>query len=117
MGNKVLVMSSTFPRWANDTTPGFVHDLSARLAGKYSIIVLAPHYRNARKRERMDGMDVRRFAYFKPESMQRLCYDGGIIPNMKKSFLARLQMPLLLLSELFSAYRTIKKENIGIIHA
>ena len=117
MGNKVLVIATTFPRWANDTTPGFVHDLSARLAGKYGIIVLAPHYRNARKRESMDGMDVRRFAYFKPESMQKLCYDGGIIPNMKKSFLARLQMPLLLLSEFFSAYRTIKKENIGIIHA
>jgi len=100
-----------------DSTPRFVYDLSERLASAYKIIVLAPHHKNAKKRETMGKLEVRRFAYFKPERLQRLCYDGGIIPNMKQSFLARLQMPFLLLSEFFVSYRTITKENIDMIHA
>lgn len=114
---KILVMASTFPRWKNDTTPRFVYDLSERLASRCRIIVLAPHHNKAKKKEIMGKLDVRRFSYFKPESMQRLCYEGGMIPNMKKNFLARMQLPLLIISEFFSAYNLIKKENISMIHA
>jgi L-malate glycosyltransferase len=117
MENKVLVIATTFPRWSGDTTPRFVYDLSDRIAFEYNITVLAPHHANAKKSERMGNLEVRRFAYFKPERLQKLCYGGGIIPNMKQSFLARLQMPLLILSEFFSAYRIIRKESIGMVHA
>lgn len=117
MEKAVLALTTTFPRWKDDTTPRFVYDLSARLAREYSIIVLAPHHKKALKRENMGSMDVRRFAYFKPESMQKLCYEGGMIPNMRKSLLAKLQMPFLILSEFFSAYGIIRKEKIGLIHA
>ena len=114
---KVLVTTTTFPRWKNDVTPGFVYDLSKRLASKYKVIVLAPHHKGAKKGEIMDTLDVRRFAYFKPEGLQKLCYGGGIIPNMKKSFLAKIQMPLLILSEFTVSCRIIKKEHINMIHA
>ena len=114
---KILVLASTFPRWKNDATPRFVYDLSDRLASQYGIIVLAPHHNRAKKKEIMGKLNVRRFSYFKPESMQRLCYEGGMIPNMKKSFLARIQLPLLVISEFFSAYNIIKKENISMVHA
>lgn len=117
MKRKVLVIATTFPRWKNDTTARFVYDLSNRLASKYDIIVLAPHHKNAKKTENMGSLEVRRFAYFKPEVMQKLCYEGGIIPNMKKSFLARIQMPLLILSEFFASCSIIKKEHIGMLHA
>lgn len=117
MKKKVLVIATTFPRWKNDTTPRFVYDLSERLASKYRIIVLAPHYKGALKKEKIGRLDVRRFAYFKPESLQRLCYNGGIIPNMKSSVLAKIQMPLLIISEFFNAYKLIKKEKICLIHA
>ena len=114
---KILVLASTFPRWNNDATPRFVYDLSDRLASQYGIIVLAPHHNKAKKKEIMGKIDVRRFSYFKPESMQRLCYEGGMIPNMKKSFLALIQLPLFIISEFFSSYNLIKKENISMIHA
>ena len=114
---KILVLASTFPRWKNDATPRFVYNLSERLASQYGIIVLSPHHSKAKKKEIMGKLDVRRFSYFKPESMQRLCYEGGMIPNMKKNFLARMQLPLLIISEFFSAYNLIKKENISMIHA
>lgn len=115
--NKILVLTTTFPRWAEDSTPRFVYDLSRRLAARHNIIILAPHYKTAKKKETMGGLDVRRFAYFKPESLQKLCYDGGIIPHMKSSFLAKMQMPLLIIAEFFSASKIIKNEKISLIHA
>ncbi len=117
MNAKVLAIASTFPRWKNDTTPRFVYDLAESLSSEYELIVLAPHHKGALKREMLGRVDVRRFAYFKPESLQRLCYGGGIIPNMKSSILAKVQMPLLISSEFFAAYRIIKKEEISLIHA
>jgi len=111
MKKKVLAIASTFPRWENDTTPRFVYDLSNILASKYDMTVLAPHYKGALKKEKLGRVDVRRFAYFKPESLQKLCYDGGIIPNMKSGFLAKMQMPLLIITEFFAASKIIKKEK------
>ena len=117
MKNKILVMASTFPRYFDDSTPRFVFDLSKRLNVKFDSVVLAPHAPGILKKENMDGLDVRRFAYFKPESMQKLCYGGGIIPNMKASFLAKIQMPLLIISEFFTAGKIIKNEKIRMVHA
>ena len=114
---KVLVVASTFPRWKGDTTPGFVFDLSNLLAKKFDIKVLAPHYRKSKKRERMGSLDICRFQYFYPASCQKLCYGGGILPNIKKSFLAKIQVPFFLLSEFFSIKKIIKKEKIGLMHA
>ncbi len=112
----VLVLATTFPRWENDSTPRFVYDLSKRMVSRYKIIVLAPHHKGAAKRESMDGMDIRRFAYFRPESLQKLCYGGGIIPNMKSSFLAKIQMPLLIVTEFLNARHTLSKEKIAMMH-
>ena len=117
MEKKILVTATTFPRWKNDASPRFVFDLSGRLASQYEITVLAPHHNRAEKKEKMGKLEVIRFAYFKPESLQRLCYGGGIIPNMKSSFLAKIQMPLLIISEYFLASRIIKKGKINMLHA
>ena len=115
--NKILVLATTFPRWKNDTTPRFVYDLSDKLTRNYNVIALAPHHKGSKKKEVMGKLQVRRFVYFKPESLQKLCYEGGMIPNMKNSFLAKIQMPLLIISELLSSYRLVKEEQINMIHA
>ena len=114
---KVFVVASTFPRWKKDTTPGFVYDLSKLLAKHYNLIVLVPHYYKSKKIERMDNLEIYRFPYFYPEKYQKLCYEGGILPNIKKSLLAKIQIPFLLISEFFSMRRLIKKEKIQMIHA
>src|SRR6266550_2379820 len=87
----VLVLASTFPRWDNDTTPPFVFELEKRLAKDFNIFVLAPHFVGARKHERMEGLTVHRFQYFWPSKMQKLCYEGGILPNIKKNKLLIFQ--------------------------
>ena len=114
----VLVTATTFPRWKNDTEPGFVFTLSNMLAKKgFNVVVLVPHCYNAKKFEIMGNLRVYRFSYFYPASLQKLCYEGGILENLKKSFLAKIQVPFLLISEYFNVLRVIKKEKIDFIHA
>ena len=114
----VLVTATTFPRWKNDPEPNFVFKLSSLLSKKgYNITVLAPHYPNAKRFEVMGNLKVYRFSYFYPVRLQKLCYEGGILENIKKSFLAKIQVPFLLVSEYFHIAKIIKKEKIDFIHA
>ncbi|MEK6946822.1 MAG: glycosyltransferase family 4 protein [Nanoarchaeota archaeon] len=113
-----LVLTSTFPRWKDDATPSFVYELSNRLAEKGTkIIVMAPHADGALRQENLGHVDVHRFRYFYPYKFQKLAYGAGIIPNFKRSFAAKLNVPFFLLSEYFSARRLIKQENPDFIHA
>lgn len=114
----VLAMATTFPRWENDTEPNFVFKLSSLLSKNgYGMTILAPHYPNAKRFETIGKLKIYRFPYFYPLKLQKLCYDGGILENIKKSLLAKVQIPLLLLSEYFYAKKIVKKERIDIIHA
>lgn len=113
----VLVLTSTFPRWRNDSTPSFVFALSNLLAKKYNVIVLAPHAYKAAKNENMGNLKVIRFRYFFPEKYQKLAYGSGIITNVKRSILAKLQIPSFLASQIRNAKNIINKEKINLIHA
>ena len=114
---KVLVLTTTFPRWENDTTPSFVFTLSKLLSEKYEITVLAPHAFKAAKKEKISNLNINRFMYFFPEKYQKIAYGAGIIPNVKKSFLAKLQIPGFLASEIKNAKSIIKKNKIDLVHA
>jgi glycosyltransferase involved in cell wall biosynthesis len=113
---RVLVLASTFPRWAGDTEPPFVYNLSRRLAERFQITVLAPHAAHARRQERMDGMDVHRFRYFWPERSQQLAY-GGMLPNLRRNRWLWAQVPFFLTAELIAAVRLIRSRKIDVIHA
>ncbi len=115
---KILVLATTFPRWNSDTTPAFVYELSIRLQQKgYQIIVLAPHHDGAKKFEIWDGMEIHRFRYFWPYKYQKVAYNGGIISNLGKSWIAWIQLPFFLICELFSTITIIHKEKIDLIHS
>ena len=114
---KILVTATTFPRWEKDTEPAFVYFLSRLLAKKgHEIINLVPHHSGAKKYEEKDGMKIYRFRYFFSK-YQKLCYDGGILPNMKKSHLAKLQLPFLVMAEYLAIKKILKKEKVDVIHA
>lgn len=113
---RVLVLATTFPRWANDTEPRFIFDLTKPLAEKVSLWVLAPHAPGAKIREDMEGVKVLRFPYFFPKRLQTLCYEGGILPKLKTSWLARLQLPFFLAAQSFHIWMTVRKYKINFIH-
>jgi len=114
---KILVTGTTFPRWKGDTEPSFVYDLSELLAKRgYEVIALVPHHKGAKKLEIMGKVKIVRFPYFF-ERLEKLCYDGGMIPNMKKYWYARFLMPLLIISEMFYVFKIARKVKVDAIHA
>lgn len=115
---KILVLTTTFPRWKQDSTPSFIYEWSKRLQENgFEIVVLAPSHYGAKRFEIMDGMKVYRFPYFYPAKYQKLAYGGGILPSLKKSGMAKIQVPFLFLSELYYALRLVRKENIDVIQS
>ena len=74
---KILVMASTFPRWANDVNPVFVYELSKRLTSEFDVSVLAPSFPGSKSFEVMDNMKVHRFRYFF-KRFEKLAGSGGI---------------------------------------
>lgn len=115
---KVLVLTTTFPRWRGDPTPAFVYELSKRLQKNgLDIVVIAPHHEGAKQFEFMDNMRVFRFPYFYPTKFQTLFYEGGVLYNLKKSNLAKIQVPFCCLSELYFAVKSLKNENIDLVHS
>ena len=113
---RVLVLASTFPRWANDTEPPFVYNLSRSLADSFDVTVLAPHAPGSTLVEEMDGLTVRRFRYFWPAGLQKLAY-GGILPNLKRNRWLWAQVPFFLLAEFLAARSIVRRDSIDVIHA
>lgn len=112
---KVLVLTSTYPRWQGDTEPGFVHELNKRLAKEHQIFSLAPSYPGAKCKEIIDDVIVIRYRYFF-SSMETLCYRGGILPNIKKYKWKFLLVPFLLIGMAIAVIRIHKKIDPDLVH-
>lgn len=112
----ILVLTSTYPRWQEDTEPAFVHFLCRQLTGKYRVIVLAPHYPGSLRKETVAGVLVYRFRYFFPYA-EKLAYNGGIIANLKNNILKWLLVPFFLASQCFHIILLARKHKVVLIHA
>jgi len=116
--SKICVLTSGFPRYEGDLFGNFILSLCKEFIKRgLDVVVLAPHAPKVKRRERLNGIRVYRFSYFFPFALQRLCYGSGIAPNIRRSFLARLQLPFFFLSQLFSLIWLIKKEKIDIVNS
>ncbi|MDL2124887.1 MAG: glycosyltransferase [Deltaproteobacteria bacterium] len=113
---RLLVLTSTFPRWKDDTDPPFVYELCLRLKKHYDIHVLAPHYPGSAIEEKLAGLQVTRFRYFF-EPWERLAYQGGISDNLKQNPWLYGQVPLFFLAEFFALIRLLNRQRLDLIHA
>ncbi|MCU0612891.1 MAG: glycosyltransferase [Candidatus Eisenbacteria bacterium] len=115
---RVLVLATTFPRWRDDTEPAFVYYLSQLLAERgFEITVLVPHAPGAALKERLGLLDVIRFPYAWPRSTQRVCYDGGALPNLKRHWRARLQLPGFLCAQEHAIAHLLRTRSWDLVHA
>ena len=112
----LLIVTSTFPRWQNDTDPPFVFELAKRLTGDFDITVLSPGYPGALANEIMEGVKVHRFRYFL-KSLEILAGSEGILPTLKKNRLFFLLVPFFILAEFFALIKLIKTNKPDIIQA
>jgi len=112
----VLFVTTSFPRFHNDFAGSFIYRYAKYLARDGAqVSVLAPGNPGTPAKEVMDGVAVRRYNYFLPASSQRLAYGtSGILANIKKSWLAKLQVPFFLSATVYSIIRN--QENHDLIH-
>lgn len=113
---RLLVLTTTFPRWKGDKEPPFVFELCRRLTDRFDIFVLAPHTKGALTHEVMDGIEVIRFRY-SPAKWERLAYSGGVLSNLKLNPLCYCLLPTFFLSQLISLCAILKRQKIDAIHA
>jgi glycosyltransferase involved in cell wall biosynthesis len=113
---RLLVLTSTYPRWPKDHIPAFVHELARRLTKNFEVTVLAPHDPGAAVEETMDGVQVFRFRYA-PERLESLAYGGGIPSNLKQRPWLTLVMPWFLTAQFLAALRLMRKLKPDIVHA
>jgi len=114
--SRLLVVTSTFPRWPGDDEPPFVFELSRRLVRDFEVTVLAPHAPGALTLEQFEGMEVRRFRYCF-ESLQLLAYEGGILANLKRSRWVWLLVPLFFVAQWFALVRLMAGGRFRWVHA
>lgn len=115
--SRVLVMASTFPRFAGDSTPPFVLRLcQAMQAEDWESVVLAPHARGLARAEVLEGVACRRFRYA-PEGMERLAYGGGMLANVRSQRWLWLVLPFYLLGLLLAAMSLVLGGRLRVVHA
>lgn len=112
----LLVITSTYPRWQGDPEPGFVHELSKRLAADFRVTVLCPHSPGALDTEVLDGVEVIRYHYA-PVRWETLVNDGGIIANLRKSKWKILLLPTFVMTQAWNVWLLVRKQQTSIIHA
>lgn len=111
----ILVLSSTYPRWRDDSLPSFVHELCKNLLPFSKVTVLAPHCAGAKSKEVMDEVDVIRYRYA-PERFETLAYGSGIVNSLLAKWYKLILIPPLLLSQLVYAIALIRKHDIKVVH-
>lgn len=116
MKKKLLVLTSTFPRWANDDIVPFVCELSKRLTSDFDVSVLMSGYPRANAFEVIDGVKVYRFRYFF-RKFEKLAGSGGILPTLQKNKFYYLVIPFFILGNFFALRKLVKKHRPDIIHA
>jgi glycosyltransferase involved in cell wall biosynthesis len=112
---RVLVLATTLPAVRDDGTPQFVLDLSLGLQEHFDVCIVAPRVRAGKPEEWIDGVRIRRFAYF-PRRFESLA-DGAILPNLKARPATALQVPFLLVADVWAALRFGRRWQPDVIHA
>jgi glycosyltransferase involved in cell wall biosynthesis len=117
---KLLVLTSTLPRWLDDTEPRFVEYLSYELARSFDVVVLAPHCPGAARQETLSNgkqsLAIHRFRYFIP-ALQSLAYDGGILSRIRGNPLRLLLVPFFLVAQLYAIVSLHRRYRFDAIHA
>lgn len=113
---RLLVLTSTYPRWAGDPEPGFIHELARRLSDRFEVTVLGPHAPGAAREEMLDGVRIIRFRYA-PARLETLVNDGGMLNNVRRMPWKWLLVPGFLLSASWNAWRLMRRWKPQVLHA
>ncbi len=116
-GLKVLFLTQTFPRFADDTAGPFIQELARGLvAGGDEVTVLTPHSRGVADAWEVDGVRVESFRYA-PETIEVIGYSRSLDRDESIRAAAFLATPLYALSARRKIRRMLSRESFDLLHA
>lgn len=108
---KILIVTTTFPRWENDPLPApFVFELALHLKKYFDITVLAPYFPGSAEKEVWQGIEILRFRYFF-KKYEFLADGGGIQNHLRQSFFAKLLLGFFLTGEFIAGMRILRRRK------
>lgn len=113
---RLLVLTSTYPRWHGDPEPAFVHELARRLTGRFEVLVIGPHAAGADAEETLDGVRVRRYRYA-PVAWETLVNAGGMLTNLRRAPWKWLLVPGFLCAQWWALRRAMRRFRPHVVHA
>lgn len=114
---RLLVLTSTFPRWKQDTEPAFVFELCRRITPYFDITVLAPRSPGSRERETIEDLKVIRFPYFFKRWENLATHGGGILNRLRANRLNYLLVPFFFAGLFLATLRLLRNGRFDLIHA
>lgn len=115
---KILWLTSSFPRFENDSASVFLHNLAESLIQQdYDMHVLAPDHLLVDNSLHKKLKNNHHFRYFLPRSLQKLAYGSGILPNLKAKPWLFVQVPFFIIALFFSTWRLILQLKPHLLHA
>lgn len=113
---RILHLTSSFPRNAEDHVAPFLLDLArAQQEAGLEVAVLAPHDRGVPRTQDLYGVGVHRFRYA-PDRWERLAYRGGLLGRSRTPG-GLLLLPVFLAAFVISAARLARKFRPDVLHA
>lgn len=92
---KVVMATTSYPRWDGDFAGHFVASLAEEIASRgNTVTVVAPHAADAATDEERRGVRVRR-ARYGPDASERVAYGDGVLANLKRHPTSALRIPSL----------------------
>jgi colanic acid/amylovoran biosynthesis glycosyltransferase len=108
-----VVVATTFPARPGDGTPEFVLTL-ARSIGGHDVTVVAPRMPGAPGTEQIDGVRVRRVAYF-PRRWEGLAADA-IMPTLRAQPWRAIEAPFLVGALLLATLREVRRQQAEVVN-
>ncbi len=113
---RLLVLTSTLPRFVGDPEPAFVLHLAEALSDRFQVTLLAPMDPDASEYERIGGVTIHRYRYAPLRSWETLAYPRGIMPRLRSQPWRWLQVPLLI-AGLTQAIRSLHRtHDFDLVH-
>lgn len=108
-----VIVATTFPARPGDGTPEFVLTL-ARSIRDFDVTVVVPRVPGARRHEVIDGVRVRRAAYF-PARWERLAADA-IMPTLRAEPWRLIEVPFLVGALFLVARREVRRQRAVVVN-
>jgi len=113
---KILIFTSSFPRWEGDYSGIFIYELAIRLKKTFQILILSPAINSSTEVKNLNGLQLFKHKQSPLKGIE-LADGNPIMSKLKKKKLYWLIVPFFLLSQLISLIRIIRAEEISIVNA